>query len=83
MTKPTPATKAMSEKLDQIKGESLVNMPKTKPKNAGAIAELGPSETVGVAKIAKIRIQVIPPNGEGKRLAIEYQHHKMIKVPRT
>lgn len=72
----------MSEILDQINGESLVSTPNTKPKNAGAIAELGPSEIVGVAKIAKNKIQVIPPNGEGKRFAIEYQHDKMITVPR-
>lgn len=76
-------TKAMSARLDQIRGESLVSTPKRKPNAAGAIPELGPSEMVGVAKIAKITIQVIPPNGEGMRFAIAYQHHKMINVPRT
>lgn len=72
----------MSEKLDQINGESFVNTPKIKPKVAGAIAEFGPSEIVGVARIANRIIQVILPSGDGKRFAIAYQHHKMIKVPR-
>lgn len=82
-TKPIPMTNAISEKLDQMIGESLVNTPKTSPKNAGAISEFGPSEIVGVARIANITIQVIPPNGDGKRFAIAYQHHRMINVPRT
>ena len=82
-TKPIPTTNAISEKLDQINGESLVSTPKIKPKIAGAIAELGPSDTVGVASIAKTNTQLIPPSDEGKRLAIEYQHHRMINVPRT
>ena len=43
---------------------------------AGASAALLPSDTVGVSKIANSTIQVIPPNGFGKRLAISYQHHK-------
>lgn len=76
-------TKAIREKFDQIIGEFFVSTPKTRPKKAGATAELGPSEMVGVARIAKITIQVIPPIGEGSLLAIAYQHHSMINVPRT
>lgn len=77
-----PMTKTISAIFDQINGESLVSIPKSNPKNAGAIAELGPSEMVGVAITANTIIHVIPPSGEGRRFAIEYQHLKIISVPR-
>lgn len=81
-TKPIPITKVINAAFDQINGESLVKTPNNNPKNAGAIAELGPSEIVGVAMIANTIIHVIPPTGEGNRFAIEYQHLKIISVPR-
>jgi len=55
-----PVTNRIKDKLDQTKTYSLVNTPKIKPKIAGANAELGPSEIVGVTKIAKTIIQRIP-----------------------
>lgn len=81
--KPTPITKTINARFDQINGESLVKIPNNNPKTAGATSELGPSEIVGVAIIANTIIHEIPPSGEGKRFAIEYQHHKIKTVPRT
>ena len=82
MSKPKPMTKLINAKLDQMSGESLVKTPKSKPKVAGANAEFGPSEIVGVAITANTIIHVIPPNGAGKRLQIPAQHHRIINAPR-
>lgn len=79
--KPKPRTHKIADKLNQMSGFSLVNMPNIKPKNAGAIEAFVPSETVGVSIKAKITIQLIPPNGFGKRFAIAYQHHKIMMLP--
>lgn len=76
-------TKLISAKFDQINGESLVKTPKIKPKIAGAIAEFGPSEIVGVTKIAKTIIQANCPIGVGSRLTRLYQHQRTMRVPRT
>ena len=81
--KHTPMTNTINARFDHINGESLVKIPNNNPNTAGATSELGPSEIVGVAIIANTMIQVIPPRGEGKRFAIEYQHHKIKTVPRT
>lgn len=78
-----PVTNRIKDKLDQTKTYSLVNTPKIKPKIAGANAELGPSEIVGVTKIAKTIIQRIPPIGLGNRDIKRYQHHNAIIVPVT
>ena len=82
MTKPIPITNVIKARFDQINGESLVRIPNNSPKIAGAIAEFGPSEMVGVARTANTMIHVIPPSGDGNRFEIEYQHHKINSVPR-
>ena len=71
-------TNRINDKFDQIKTCSLVITPKSKPKIAGANAEFGPSEIVGVTRIAKAIIHRIPPIGLGKRDIKRYQHHKGI-----
>ena len=82
ISNPRPITKLIKARFDQINGESLVSTPKSKPKIAGAIAEFGPSEIVGVAITANTIIHVIPPSGAGRRLHMPYQHHKIINDPR-
>ena len=72
MTKPIPMTKVIKARFDQITGESLVRIPNNSPNIAGAIAEFGPSEMVGVARTANTMIHVIPPSGDGHRFEIEY-----------
>ena len=80
---PNPITNKIKDKFDQIRTCSLVSTPKISPKIAGANAELGPSEMVGVTKSAKTIIQSIPPTGFGKRDIKRYQHHNAINVPVT
>lgn len=82
MINPRPITNAIKAMLDQIKAESFVKTPNSNPNIAGAIAEFGPSEMVGVARTANTIIHVIPPSGDGSRFEIEYQHHKIKSVPR-
>jgi hypothetical protein len=82
MINPSPITNAIKAMFDQINAESLVKIPNNKPNIAGAIAEFGPSEMVGVARTANTIIHVIPPSGDGNRFEIEYQHHKIKSVPR-
>lgn len=76
-------TNRIKDKFDQIKTCSFVSTPKIKPKIAGANSELGPSEIVGVARIAKTIIQRIPPIGLGIRAIKRYQHHNAIIAPVT
>lgn len=76
-------TNRINDKFDQIKTCSLVITPKSKPKIAGANAEFGPSEIVGVIRIAKAIIHRIPPIGLGKRDIKRYQHNKAIIAPVT
>lgn len=76
-------TNKINDKFDQIKTCSLVKTPKSKPKIAGAKAEFGPSEIVGVARTAKATIHKIPPIGFGRRDIKRYQHHNAISVPVT
>ena len=47
-----PTTNRIKDKFDQINGLSLVKTPKRSPKIAGATDAFGPSDTVGVTKIA-------------------------------
>ncbi|RKL60199.1 hypothetical protein CKN54_05405, partial [Acinetobacter baumannii] len=65
ITKPRPITNRIKDKFDQIKGLSLVKTPNSSPKIAGATDALGPSETVGVTKIAKTTNQLIAPKVVG------------------
>ena len=71
----------MSEAFNHTNAFSLVKIPNNKPKNAGAMEALLPSETVGVSKIANPIIHVIPPKGLGKRFAIAYHDQSIMTLP--
>ncbi len=68
--------------IDEI-DKADIEFPNNKPNIAGATEEFGPSDTVGVSKMANIMIHSKPPTGFGIRLVTPYQHNSAMILPTT